>query len=379
MNRPLTWLVLIGIAAAVGFGGWRVVERRAAKTVPKVQAEAATTSVVELAPTDVATVRVVDLTERLAVSGTLRAIESAWLKARVAGELRQLRAREGDAVAAGEVVAQVDPTEYRLRRDQAQRLADAASAQIDIARRTYDNNLALVEKGFISRTALDASRATLEAARANYEAAVAAAEVAGKSMADTLIRSPIDGRIAQRVARNGERVGVDSRIVEVVDPSAMELETTVAGADSLRVRVGQRARVRVEGATADVDASVVRINPSANESTRSVPVYLRLASPAGLRQGLFASGGIEIAHATAPALPLDAVRTDRPRPYVQLIVEGRIEHRTVEPGRRGQVEGREMVEVPGLDVGARVLVGSVGRIPEGTAARETRIDRGAAS
>lgn len=374
MQRTFKWLVPVVVVALLLAGGTRLFVARKARqaevaaTVAAPKAEAA----VELALTDIVTASRIELSEGLAISGTLKAVDSAWLKARVAGELRDLRLREGDTVKAGQVVARIDPGEYRLRQLQAQRLAAAASAQIDIAQRTYDNNRALVDKGFISRTALDASLATLNAAKANHEAAVAAADVASRSVADTAVRSPIDGRISQRLAQNGERVNVDARIAEVLDLSRMEFESSIPSADSIRVRIGQLASIRIEGSDTPIRAEVVRINPSASESSRSIPVYLRLESQDGLRQGLFAQGRVETARTTVLAVPLDAVRTDRPKPYVQALVDERIVHRQIELGVRGNVDGREMVGVKGVEEGARVLVGSVGAIREGTLARSTR-------
>ncbi len=374
MKRTLKWLVPVVVVALLVAGGARtIVARRAAQAELATAAAASKAeAAVELAPSDIVAVRRITLSEGLAISGTLRAVDSAWLKARVAGELRDLKLREGDSVSAGQVIARVDPSEYRLRQQQAQRLADAASAQIDIAQRTYDNNRALVEKGFISRTALDASLATLNAAKANHEAAVAAADVAAKSVADTAIRSPIDGQIAQRLVQNGERVGVDTRVAEVLDLSRLELASAIPAADSAPVRVGQVASIRIEGSDGPIRAEVVRINPSASEASRSVPVYLRLDRVEGLRQGMFAQGRIEIARSATLALPLEAVRTDRPKPYVQLLLEDRVVHRPVRTGARGMVDGVEMVGVEGLAEGARVLVGSVGAIRDGTLARASK-------
>ena len=371
MKRLLKWLVPVLVVALLVTGGARLmVARKAKQTELAAKASATKTEIaVELMPTDLVVARRVELAEGLAISGTLKAVESALLKARVAGELQGFQLREGDAVAAGQVVARVDVSEYRLRQAQAQRLADAAKSQVAIAQRTYDNNLALVDKGFISRTALDASLATLDAAKANHQAAVAAAEVAGKSVSDTAIRSPISGRISQRLAHNGERVGVDARIAEVLDLSRMEVESSIPAMDSVRVRIGQPALIRVEGLTDPIRATVLRINPSASEASRSVPVYLALDRVEGLRQGLFAQGRIETARTTVLAVPLDSVRTDRPKPYVQTLVDGRVVHRDVVPGIRGLVDGTEMVGVDGVGEGAKVLVGAVGAIREGTLTR----------
>ena len=218
-------LLLLAVLAAVLLG-WRGYQARQAKA-PAPAAAAASAPVIELAATDLAHARQVALGTDIPITGTLKAVRSALVKARVPGELQGLTVREGDRVRAGQVLARIEPTEYSERLRQTQQQADAARAQVDIAQRQYDNNAALVNQGFISRTALDNSLASLEAARANHRAAQAGVEVVRKSLADTVLRAPIDGQIAQRLAQPGERVAPDARIVEIVDPAQLELEAAL--------------------------------------------------------------------------------------------------------------------------------------------------------
>ncbi|WP_076997429.1 efflux RND transporter periplasmic adaptor subunit [Variovorax sp. KK3] len=374
MKRVLGWSVAVLLLVLLAAGAMRAIEARRAK-----QAAAAppAETVVQLAQGDVVRPARRELAQTLAVSGTLRAIDWAAVKARVPGELSGLTVREGDTVKAGQVIARIEPVDYQSRVRQAQEQADSANAQADVAQRTYENNKALVDQGFISRTALDTSLSNLNAARSTHRAALAAVDMARKSLQDTLLTSPIDGQVAQRLAQNGERVSVDARVIEVVDLSRLEVEATLSAADSVAVRVGQRAALQVEGsglldptaAARQVDATVVRVNPSAQAGSRSVLVYLRLDRSTGFRQGLFAQGTLAVGQTEALALPLSAVRIDKPAPYVQVVIEGRIVHRPVQTGLRGQVGGQTLIAVQGVDEGAPVVAGSVGQLREGTAVR----------
>ena len=302
----------------------------------------------------------------LPITGVLKAERSAIVKARVPGELRDLTVREGDTVQVGQVIARVESTEYADRVRQAQQQADAARAQVDIAQRQYDNNAALVQQGFISPTALDNSLASLNAARASHRAAQAGTEVLRKSLADTVLRAPIDGQIAQRLAQPGERVAPEARIIEIVDLSRLELEAALSPADSVAVRVGQSASLSIEGVAEPVPATVARINPSAQAGSRSVLVYLRVAAQPGLRQGLFAQGQLATGQQQALAVPLNAVRIDKPLPYVQRVADGRIAHQSVQLGARGEIAGETWVAAQGVPEGAQVLRGTAGALREGT-------------
>jgi len=307
-----------------------------------------------------------DLDLALPISGPLKATNSAVVKARVAGELQGFTLREGDAVKAGDVVARVDVTETQARLRQAEQQAESANAQVDIAKRSFDNNRSLVDQGFISKTALDASLASLAAAQANYRAAQAATDVLRKAQDDTVLRAPISGLVSQRLAQPGERVAVDARIVEIVDLRQLELEASLSAADSLQVRVGQTANLSLEGSANTTPAKVVRINPSATVGSRAVLVYLSITPNPALRQGLFAQGTLLTGSVRTLALPLSAVRTDKPEPYVQWVRDNQIQHQTVTLGARGTSQGQVWVAVEGIPEGATALSGTVGIVRAGT-------------
>ncbi len=368
--KKRTGIALAAIVAALAVGAflWR-----GGKPGEKTPATAPVESVVELARSDVVDAVSTALDQGVVLTGSLRAVHSVVVKARVAGELQGLAVREGDAVRAGQVIATIDPDEYQARLRQAQQQADAARSQVEIAKRNFDNNQALVDKGFISRTALESSQSSLTGAQATYQAAVAAVDVARKTLAETALRAPIAGAVSQRLAQPGERLAVDTRVIEIIDPTRLELEATLAPADSVRVRTGQTARLTVEGAAQPVTATVARINPSAQAGSRGVLVYLSIPATPGLRQGLFAQGVLVTERVQALAVPLGAVRTDRPTPYVQVIEGDRVRHKAVQPGARGEAGDQTVVAVTGLQAGARAILGHVGALREGTAVRFTAI------
>jgi RND family efflux transporter MFP subunit len=373
MRRNWKWLLAALIALLVVAGGWRTVSGRRAQQAAEAQlATQRAQPTVELAAGDVVRAEVRELQRALPVSGSLKAVDSAYVKARVPGELQGLTLREGDAVKAGQVIARIDATEMQARLKQAREQADAAQAQIDIAERQFSNNKALVDQGFISRSALDTSANNLAAAQSNHKAALAAVDLAAKGMEDTVLRAPISGMVSQRLAQPGERVPVDGRVVEIVDLSRLELEATLSAADSVEVQVGQLAQLQVEGSARPVTARVVRINPSAQAGSRSVMGYLAVVDPTGLRQGLFAQGTLGIGRASALAVPLSAVRTDKPAPYVQVVEDNKVAHKAVATGARGEAEKDSWVGVTGLQPGAAVVRGHVGPLREGTAVKFTK-------
>jgi RND family efflux transporter MFP subunit len=372
MKKTTVW-ILGGLTAAVLLvAGVRLSGvRKAATPAASPASTAPVESLIELGAGDVYTVSPRRLALGLPVSGTLRASETAFLKARVAGELMNLVVREGDSVRAGQVLAHIDPVEYQARVRQAQQQADAAQAQVEIAQRQLDNNQALVGQGFISATALQTSVASLSGARATHQAALAGLDLARKALDDATLRAPISGQVSQRLSQPGERVAIDARVLEIVNLAQLELEAALPADDAAQVHTGMQAQLQVEGLEGAVSARVLRINPSAQAGSRSVLVYLGIAGREGLRQGVFAQGSIGTRSLQALAVPLSSVRTDKPQPYVQVLEQDTVRHVPVRTGARSQADGETWVVVEGLSEGTRVLTGGAGAVREGVKVKFT--------
>jgi RND family efflux transporter MFP subunit len=386
MKRRTTWLVGLVIVLAFAASVWRAVSTRGARQAAIAQATQPRELPVRVAAQELVVLQPRQLTLAVPVSGVVQAVHSAVVKAYVAGELRGLSVREGDSVRKGQELARVDATEADARWRQARQQADAAKAQLQLSLRQHDNNQALVSQGFISTTALATSQSNLDAAQANLAAAQAAADAARKTVSDTVLRSPMDGQVAQRLVQDGERVGIETKVLEIVDPSDLEVVAQLAPADSVRVQVGQAARLQIQGVGQDMaalPARVVRINPSAQPGSRTVAVYLRLQAPDAatgtvpmVRPGLYLQGHIVTGQTEQLALPLTALRTDQPQPYVQLLQPGqddegravlRVQHRQVVAGSQSAQDGATWVAVrSGVQAGDRLLAGSVGSLRAGT-------------
>ena len=374
MSRRTKWTAgLLAALLLIVAAAWGVTARKQ-RGLAAAAAPASAPLALELGGTDITVARVQPLTRTLTISGGLKAVTSAVVKTKIASEIKSLTVREGDSVKAGQVIGRLDTTEFDFRVRQAEQTALAARTQLDIAKRALTNNRALVEQGFISPTGLETSVSTEAGAQASYQAAVAATELARKARADSTLVAPIGGIVSQRFAQPGERVGVEAKVVEIVDLSRIELEAAVAPEDVGSVQVGQIARLDVDGLSEPATAKVVRINPSTQAGTRAVMVYLALQPQAGLRQGLFARGAIELQKKNALVAPVSAVRVDQARPYVLAVQNGKALQRTVELGVRGQaqIDGRTEAAVEltsGAAAGDTLLRASAGELRDGTAVK----------
>jgi membrane fusion protein (multidrug efflux system) len=328
--------------------------------------------VLEFLPGDITRVQPHDLKQTLSLSGSLRALNQATVKSRIAGEIVDVLVREGATVKAGQVVAKMDTREYQARYEQANGALLAARGQLEIATKARDNNKALLGRGFISQNAFDNAASQFEIARANVESAQAALDLTRKILGDTIIRAPISGVVSSRTVQPGERVPIDSRLLDVVDLSKMEMETGVPAGDIVNVSLGQEVVTRIEGVTAPVVGKVVRINPSTQSGSRSVLIYVQIENPdARLKAGMFGEAQLTLQKKNGVlTVPQSAVQASNGKATIYAIENGVLTQRPVKLGMKGLDNDGPAVEVlEGLTEGMQIVRTNLGNMATGTRVR----------
>ncbi len=360
------------IVAVLAVAGWMMKPKSPTKPAAVPPTATAAPAELEFLPQEIVTVSPVELRQVLLLSGSLRALDLATVKARVAGEVREILVREGEAVRAGQVVARMDATEYEAKLAQARGNLNSAKAQQEIAANARDNNAALVDKGFISKNAFDNSASQFAAAKASVDATQGAVDVAQKQLNDTVLRAPIAGLVSTRNVQPGEKVSPDYKLLEIVNLQKMELEAAVPATEIGRIAIGQSVSLHIEGMPQSFDGKVVRINPQALAGSRSVPVYVQVANPGNqLRAGMFAEGRLVLSSKPgALALPQNAIRRDANGAWVFTIEDGKITRKPVTTGSDGRSGDEFRTEIlSGIDFGAQVIRTDMGNLRPGSPAR----------
>ena len=371
MKFPLKWAVLLLVVIGLAWGITRALKARSTQQqAATVAAQALKLPITyALQAQDLITVESRAISQVEPVSGTVRAINAVTVRATSAAVVTRIDVSEGANVKAGQMLAQLDDGDARERLNQAQQQSNAAKSQLELAKRQRDNNRALVEKGFISSTALVSSDSSYATAQANHEAALAAQAIAKRSLLDAALRAPFSGVVTQRHVKAGERVAVNAPIIEIVDATQLEVEVLLPIAASGGLRIGQSASLTLESKAQPVTAKVVRINPSVDTGSRSVRVYLSLPTGSA-RVGEFATGELMVGEIEGAAVPLDSVRTDQPSPYVQVIRDGKVVHTTVQILATGRLGDARFALVEPLTAGTTILSPSAGLIANGTAVKQ---------
>jgi len=369
LKRRSFWIIAVLLLVLAAVGARTVVKSRqaarAATAPAKVEAAA---PVLEFLPSDLFTVTPRDLRQTLAASGSLRAYNQAAVKARVAGEVREVLVREGETVKAGQVLVRMDEADYRARVAQAEGALLAARGQLDIAAKARENNRALLDRGFISKNAYDTASSQYDIARANVNAAQGGLDVSRKALGDTVIRAPIAGMVASRSVQPGEKVSADNKLLDVIDLARMEMEVAVPTSEIIAIAPGQEVTVKVEGLPQLLPATVVRINPATQAGSRSIMTYLQLDNPQNrLRGGMFGEARLTLAKkAGVLAAPPSALQVNGDSAYVYAVEKDKLVRRQVQTGITGSDGDATLVEVTaGLEAGARIVRSNLGNLPAG--------------
>jgi membrane fusion protein (multidrug efflux system) len=363
---------LLALALALAGGGWAYMQTNGkpagAKAAPGADPKGAPkVEVYELSPRDVATVEARELSVNLPLSGSLAPLTQATVKSKVSGVVVGSTVQEGVAVAAGQVLARLDPADQKARVAQQQAALDEASARLSLARKNNTNSQALLKQNYISQNSYDTTQNSVELAQAGVHAAQAQLALARIALADTVIHAPLAGVVSKRHVQAGEKVAPDMPIFSIVNLQQLTLEAQVPAAEIPRIKVGQQVRFRVDGfQNRGFVGTVARINPTTEAGSRAMLVYISVDNADGaLRGGMFAKGHITTEKSQLmPLLPLAALRKENNLDVVYAIEANKVVARPVKLGLRNEDEG--MAEVTaGLAKGATVIVARLDGVKPG--------------
>jgi membrane fusion protein (multidrug efflux system) len=299
-------------------------------------------------------VRAVD--ERIEASGELLAKQHADVAAQVGGEITEIRFEEGQAVAEGDVVMEIDPEKRKLELSRAQAGVEGARAALAEAERELGRVKALAQTNVASQTRLDQAQTALQTAASTLQAARAELGVAERALRDASVRARFSGLMSRRDVSPGEFVREGQTLFELVSLDPIEVEFHLPEADAARVALGMQIDVGVAPYPGETFRATVHvISPTIDRRTRTLRVRALIDNADGrLRPGLFARANLGVALREGVILvPEEAVQQRADGAVVFRVLDGnRVERLLVTLGamRDGEVEIRS-----GLAQGDRVV------------------------
>ncbi len=315
----------------------------------------------------------------VSAEGQAAALREAPLHAEVAGPVIEVSVREGDFVAAGDVIARIDPAEYELNRKEAQGALEQAEASYQ--------DLTLGDDAIDDPELLEARQAQARI-RSGLVGAEARLEKAVRDIEKTTIRAPYSGRIANLVVDVGTRLMINDSVAKVVDLSSVDVDVQVLESEIAALDVGRDATVAFTAFPGEQFlAEVLTVNPVVDPVSHVGRATVRLRNPgARILPGMHAR--VRIAgrlFEDRVSVPKDAI-VERSRREVVFVFEpesegadtGRAKWRYVTTG----LENEDAVEVvPSedtdmVDEGDIVLVGGHTTLTHDAMVRLTRADEG---
>jgi RND family efflux transporter MFP subunit len=355
-------------------------------------------------PVSVAAVQKQPIDRYLRVTGSLIADEQAEVSAETAGRVVEISVERGTRVQQGTLLARISPAETSAQLQEAEANAaqiearlgldggrpfDAAQvpevvnarASLDLAQSEFDRIRSLLDQKVVSQSEFDQRRTQVEAARQQYEVALNSARqsyrsldaarartsLARKAVADTAVRAPFAGLVAERVVSVGDYVTRGARVATVVRVDPLRLELTVPEQSVSLVAPGLPVKVTVDAyPNEEFDARIRFVSPGLRADQRALTVEAVASNSDGrLKPGMFATARI-LQPQGAPALlvPAAAVETIAGTSRVYVVKTNRIEERIVTTGERVG----DLVEVTsGVGSGESVARDPNGRLADGQA------------
>jgi membrane fusion protein (multidrug efflux system) len=289
-------------------------------------------------------------------SATLRADKTATVTARTRGVVERLLVEEGDRVAEGQVLVQLEDDEQIIA-------AERARTARDTTAREYARARTLHEQELLSEEAYETARRTAEDA----EQAAALAEL---TLSRTQVRAPFGGIVLKRHLDVGATVSDGTALYDLADLDPLYADVNVPERHVLQLAPRQPVRLTADSTGQDVEAIIERIAPSVDPTTGTVKVTLAVARAAGLRPGAFVRVDIVIdTHPEALVVPRSALVAEGRRWNLFRLAEegGTVQALEVALGYEegDRVEILEVLEGEPLSPGDRVVVLGASALSDG--------------
>jgi RND family efflux transporter MFP subunit len=339
------------------------------------------------------------------VSGTLAADEQVTVAAKVPGRIASVAIDLASPVKTGDLIAQIETTDFRLRVDQVAAAVSQARVQLGLPPEGSDDTvepdstaivrqaLATLEEARAARTRAEAlardglsSAAEKESADAAFlraETAVQSAReevrmrlatlrqrrsearLAQQQLADTTLKAPITGVVQARRANTGEFVAAGAPIADIVRIDPLRLKLVIPEREASSVRAGQPVKVTVEGDTAPHTGTIARLAPALDAQNRTLLVEADIKNPGTLRPGVLARAEVIVGSKPALTVPSSAIVVFAGIQKVITIEGDKAVEKRVTTGKRA---GNVTEILTGLKAGDRV-VRDQGSLQQGQAVR----------
>lgn len=299
-----------------------------------------------------------------AVAGNVVSDRRIEIASKISGYIQRIAVAEGDHVAAGDLLVQIDDSQIAAAIAQARAALDTAQSALADADGDLARYEALLAQDSIPAAQVRKARLQRDAASGQVRAARAALEQASAQQQYTRITSPVDAVVIARQRRGGDLVAPGLPLLTLESPKGLLLEAWVAEEWLGALTPGAPVRVTIDGIAAPLSGRLARIVPSGDPVSRRFAVKIALPETSGLAPGLFGRAHFNLGDETLLAVPRTAL-VERGGLTGVFVVDA--EQRARFRWLRTRREWPDRIEVTaGIAPGERIIARAAPRLPEGT-------------
>ena len=282
----------------------------------------------ELPPTPAPTVKAITLEPvnwqgEVTSFGVIEALEEVDIAAELSGTVSRVHVDEGDRVAVGQLLLELDAEKSELALRQSEKILEEARAGLYDARQKLERRSNLAASNTISREALDTAQVALDGAAARYQQAFAAHQLAQRQLADTRILSPTNGVVDVQAVEAGEPVRAGASLITLQAIDGLRMQAWVSEADILMLDPGNTATITVSVLPGQSYPAVIEwLGVKADPRTGNYPVKLLLNEGGNtLRPGMTATAAMQARKVDGVLILPEEALVDRERRRVVFVVE----------------------------------------------------------
>jgi membrane fusion protein (multidrug efflux system) len=289
------------------------------------------------------------------VSGTVASARETTISAKILARIAEIPVVAGSVVAEGDLLVRLEGRDLEARVREAEEEQRAAQARLELARQELARSEELFKQRVASQQQLDRSRSAFRVAEADVQAAQQRLEDARVASSYAEIRSPVNGRVIDRLAEPGDTAAPGVPLLRVYDPGSLRLEAPVREALAVQLTAGQPLRVWIAALDRTLEGSIAEIVPFAEPGARTLLVKVQLPAEPQLYAGMFGRVEIPAGERSLLVVPAAAVSHIGQLEFAMAVgPDDTLERRLVTTGPADR-EGRLEV-LSGLAAGERLLL-----------------------
>lgn len=363
-------VLILGAAAVVLGGSWYLISR----SNPPPHANSGFNPWNQPVPVRTVPARLGNLDLQVRTIGTVVPYNTVVVRSRVEGPLLRVLFREGQQVRQGDLLAEIDPEQYRIRLAQAEGAQQQNVAQLRYAELELEQYQRVIEAGTIPRQTLERQQALVNQLRGTLQSDQAQVDTARLQLSYTRIIAPISGRVGLRRIDPGNLVnpGDAEGLVSITQTQPISVLLSIPEAELTPVRraitAGRALRVEAwdrSGREQLADGTLRTLDNQIDTATGTLRLKAEFANaddalfPNQFVNALLQVGMVE----NAITVPADAVQHGSRGTYVYTIADGKAVLRDVRIGPT--VDGWSQV-LEGIGAGEAVVLEGIDRLREGS-------------